>query len=68
VPLLKRRCPVLTDEQLNEIRARKKDPMQFHNVRIAQTDREVLLKHINYLNQLLEDAEAERLRIQRSLE
>ena len=41
--------PPLSEAQLQEIRSRKDDPMQFHDVRLAQRDRELLLAHVEWL-------------------
>lgn len=59
---------MLTEKKLNEIRARKLDPLKYHNVLIAQSDREALLGHIDHLNKLLEAAEIEKGRLRRSLD
>ena len=43
--------PPLTKEGLEEIRNRKKDPREYHDVRLAQRDRELLLQHIEWLEE-----------------
>jgi hypothetical protein len=58
---------VLTEEELQEIRDRKKDNQKYHNVLLAQSDRARLLAHIDHLNNLLEAAEDEKARLRRSI-
>lgn len=41
--------PPLTREGLQEIQNRKDDPMQFHDLRLAQRDRDVLLQQVEWL-------------------
>lgn len=58
---------MLTDEELQEMRDRPKDPLKYHSVLLAQSDRAKLLDHVDHLNRLLRAAEDEKARLRRSL-
>lgn len=58
---------MLTEEQLAEIRDRPKDLVKYHNVLVAQTDRRLLLEHIDHLNARLAASKAEQDRLRRGL-
>jgi hypothetical protein len=63
---------MLSAEKLQEIRVRAErsdgDHRAYHNVLLAQSDRALLLQHIDDLTRRLAAAESEKSRLRRSLE